>query len=113
MALNITIEQRPDPVYNAEVPEDVAQTLKEVYEALAALPKNRQATLDFATKEEVSTFIGQALTWCQGQSPALTFRRQARVPGGKITDNPLGVTFRIFLPKSAAEGETPAETPAA
>lgn len=100
MSLNITIveSERNTGPRNVDVPADVAQDLKEVYEALAKLPSNRKATVDFTeaeTDEEnvaaARLFVRQASAWATENE--LTFARK-----GSAKENPTRVEFRLYKP---------------
>lgn len=94
MALNITIVKSSDrsgPRDAVEVPAEVAQDLKDTYEALANLPTNNKAVVDFPDKAAANLFVRQGKAWATDNE--LTFARK-----GSVKENPTRVEFRIYKP---------------
>lgn len=115
------------PVPDVEVPADIAADMAEVYAALAVLPGDRCANVDFLdlTKEhdetavsaaitEAKKFMDQAKKWCadhkdaDGNAQPLTFARK-----GDIKGIPTRVSFRVYAPRPKTGTENPAEVPVA
>jgi hypothetical protein len=99
------------------VPEDVATDLQATYEALAKLPNNRVAVVDFGEAKEARLFCKQGRAWAEStivDGQPLTFSRR-----GDVKANPRRVSFRIYRPATqeekaakAAEREAKASKPA-
>lgn len=102
MPRNIVITKTSGPS-TVDIPEDVANDLKETYELLKDMPVNNAGTYDFSEEESdpakaaklAREFVRQGTAWAEGEG--LRFQRR-----GSVKDNPTVVIFRIYKPK---EGE--------
>lgn len=95
MALEFS-EEITSGVAVTEVPEDVAEALRDAHAHLAKLPANRQLASRFPTQQDANLFVRQGKSWALANG--LVFSRR-----GTVKDDPTKVSFRIYTPREKTE----------